>query len=52
MKKLNLISLEEQQLNEKQLNDITGGVNWCDCDVSSMGPNDSVSTWHATPYPR
>lgn len=54
MKNLNLFSLEDQALSQKQLLSTQGGygsVNWCDCDAFDMEWDNSVSTWHSTPYP-
>lgn len=51
MKKLNLMRLEEQQLDKKQLENVQGGVNWCDCWASETGYSNSVSAWLSTPEP-
>ncbi len=52
-KKLSLMKLENQLLNEKQLLNVLGGngVNWCDCSQYEDGSSDSVSTWQSTPNP-
>ncbi len=52
-KKLSLMKLEKQQLDEKQLLNVLGGsgVNWCDCSLFEDGTTDSVAVWHDTPNP-